>query len=87
MRAIEVIDDHGDVAASQAAEDCCHQARGVECLEEDPASRLDSQHLEMTDEERCQLGRVYIYVVTELPHTHSGKIDRQRVPEFLGLQP
>ena len=27
-----------------------------------------------------------IYVVSELPHTHSGKIDRLRVPEFLGLR-
>lgn len=27
-----------------------------------------------------------IYLVTELPHTHSGKIDRQRVAQFLGLQ-
>lgn len=26
-----------------------------------------------------------IFVVDELPHTHSGKIDRIRVPEFLGL--
>lgn len=28
-----------------------------------------------------------IYLVSELPHTHSGKIDRQRVPQFLGLLP
>jgi len=28
-----------------------------------------------------------VYVVTDLPHTHSGKIDRLRIPQSLGLVP